>query len=42
MDIRVIDNTCGKIIDFNSALKKFSRIPIKANNNGSLKHCLSI
>ena len=42
MDIRVIDNTHGKIIDFNSALKKFSKIPIKANNNGSLKHCLSI
>lgn len=42
IDIQLIDNSNGKIIDFNAALKKFSKIPIKANNNGSLKHCLSI
>ena len=42
IDIQLIDNSNGKIIDFNVALKKFSKIPIKANNNGSLKHCLSI
>ena len=42
LGIQVLDNTNGKIINFNNALKTMSNITIKTNNNGSFKHCLSI
>ena len=42
LNIQVLDNTTGKYINFDNALKNFSKIPIKANNNGSFKHCFSI
>lgn len=42
LNIQILDNTNGKYINFDDVLKKFSKIPIKANNNGSLKHCYSI
>lgn len=42
LDVQVLDNTSGKYINFDEAVKRFSKIPIKTNNNGSLKHCISI
>ena len=40
-DVRIIDNTHGKYIDFSKATSIFSSVPSK-NNYASLKHAMSI
>ena len=41
-EVTVLDNTYGKYIDFQKVMQTFSTLEIKANANGSLKHCYSI
>jgi len=42
LNVQVFDNTDGKLLNFDYALKTMSNIRLKTNNNGSFKHCLSI